>query len=128
MNILIVYAHQEPVQFTAAMKNMALQILEAKAIVVVSDLYGQGFSAIAQKWDFVTTSGNHYNYMLEQKHAANLDMAFSPDISGRDSKNAGRGDSIICHAHLVAQRAGDAQRLVRPGAGHGRGLGHRQDL
>src|SRR5438874_591730 len=40
------------------MKNMTLQILEnQKHSVVVSDLYGQGFSAIAQKWDFVTTSG-----------------------------------------------------------------------
>jgi NAD(P)H dehydrogenase (quinone) len=35
---------------------------------------------VAQKWDFVTTSGHHYNYMLEQKHAADLDLAFSPDI------------------------------------------------
>ncbi|HLG91097.1 MAG TPA: NAD(P)H-dependent oxidoreductase, partial [Candidatus Saccharimonadales bacterium] len=36
--------------------------------------------------DFVTTTGNHFNYMLEQKHAANLDMAFSPDIVGEIQK------------------------------------------
>lgn len=48
--------------------------------MTVSDLYGQGFNPLAQKWDFVTTSGGHFNYMLEQRHAARLDLAFSPDI------------------------------------------------
>lgn len=87
MNILIVYAHHEPTSFTAAMKNVAIQALESDGhTVTVSDLYGQGFSAVAQKWDFVTTSGNHFNYMTEQKHAANLQMAFSPDILGEIQK------------------------------------------
>lgn len=81
MNILIVYAHDEPTSFTSAMKNQAVETLAHQGhSVVVSDLYGQGFSAVSQKWDFVTTTGGHYNYMLEQKHAANLDLAFSPDI------------------------------------------------
>ena len=87
MNVLIVYAHHEPTSFTAAMKNVAIQTLEAEGHnVTVSDLYGQGFSAVAQKWDFVTTSGNHFNYMSEQKHAAKLQMAFSPDILGEIQK------------------------------------------
>ncbi len=87
MNILIVYAHHEPTSFTAAMKNMAVQTLEGQGhSVAVSDLYGQGFSAVAQKWDFVTTSGNHFNYMLEQRHAARLQMSFSPDILGEIQK------------------------------------------
>src|SRR3954462_9332565 len=87
MNILIVYAHQEPTSFTAAMKNVALDTLSRQGhTVVVSDLYAQGFSAVAQKWDFVTTSGKHFNYMLEQKHAARLDFAFSPDIVGEIEK------------------------------------------
>jgi NAD(P)H dehydrogenase (quinone) len=81
VNVLIVYAHDEPSSFTAAMKNAVTESLTHQGhSVVISDLYGQGFSAVAQKWDFVTTSGHHYNYMLEQKHAANLDLAFSPDI------------------------------------------------
>jgi NAD(P)H dehydrogenase (quinone) len=63
------------------MKNLAVEVLSHQGHnVVVSDLYGQGFNPAAQKWDFVTTSGNHFNYMLEQKHAARLDYAFSPDI------------------------------------------------
>jgi NAD(P)H dehydrogenase (quinone) len=69
------------------MKNVALQTLENDGhSVTVSDLYAQGFSAVAQKWDFVTTSGNHFNYMFEQKHAARLQMAFSPDIVGEIQK------------------------------------------
>lgn len=87
MNILIVYAHHEPTSFVSAMKNTAIQILSAQGhSVVVSDLYGQGFSPQAQKWDFVTTSGGHFNYMLEQKHAAAMDMSFSPDIVGEIQK------------------------------------------
>lgn len=81
MNVLIVYAHHEPSSFTAAMKNQAVSSLSRQGHnVVVSDLYGEGFNPIAQKWDFVTTSGGHFNYMMEQKHAASLDLAFSPDI------------------------------------------------
>jgi NAD(P)H dehydrogenase (quinone) len=87
MNILIVYAHHEPTSFTSAMKNMAIEALSAQGHnIVVSDLYGQGFNAVAQKWDFVTTSGGHFNYMLEQRHAARLDNAFSPDILGEIQK------------------------------------------
>ena len=87
MNILIVYAHHEPGSFTAAMKNLAIEILSRKGhTVVVSDLYGEGFNPVAQKWDFVTSSGGHFNYMMEQKHAADLDLAFSPDILGEIQK------------------------------------------
>lgn len=87
MNILIVYAHHEPTSFTAAMKNLAVETLSRQGHnVVVSDLYAQGFSAVAQKWDFVTTSGGHFNYMLEQRHAARLELAFSPDILGEIQK------------------------------------------
>lgn len=81
MNVLVVYAHQEPTSFTASMKNKALESLTRQGHnVMLSDLYAQGFGSEAQKWDFVTTSGKHFNYMLEQKHAAKLDFAFSPDI------------------------------------------------
>jgi NAD(P)H dehydrogenase (quinone) len=81
MNILVVYVHQDPNSFTTALKNTAVEELSRQGhSVIVDDLYGMGFNAVAQKWDFVTTSGKHFNYMMEQKHAANLNMAFSPDI------------------------------------------------
>jgi NAD(P)H dehydrogenase (quinone) len=87
MNVLIVYAHHEPTSFTSAMKNLATEVLVHQGHqVIVSDLYGQGFNPTAQKWDFVTTSGGHFNYMLEQRHAARLDNAFSPDILGEIQK------------------------------------------
>src|SRR5476651_928789 len=77
------------------MKNLAIQSLELKGhTVTVTDLYGQGFSAIAQKWDFVTTSGGHFNYMTEQKHAVNLEMAFSPDIVAEIQKLA-NADTVL---------------------------------
>ncbi len=86
-NILIVYAHHEPTSFTSAMKNVAVEVLSHQGHqVVVSDLYAEGFNPTAQKWDFVTTSGDHFNYMLEQKHAAKLGMTFSPDILGEINK------------------------------------------
>ena len=63
------------------MKNRVAESLTHKGHkVVISDLYGLGFSPVAQKWDFVTTAGGHFNYMLEQQHASKLDLAFSPDI------------------------------------------------
>ena len=69
------------------MKNVAVEVLSTQGhSVTVTDLYGLGFSPIAQKWDFVATSGGHFNYMLEQKHAANLNMAFSPDVLGEIEK------------------------------------------
>lgn len=81
MNVLIVYAHMEPTSFVSAMKNIAIQVLQDQGhSVVVSDLYGTGFNAVAEKYDFVTTTGEHFNYMSEQKHAANLQMSFAPDI------------------------------------------------
>ena len=87
MNVLIVYAHHEPGSFTAAMKNLVIEVLSRQGHAIsVSDLYGEGFNPVAQKWDFVTTSGGHFNYMTEQKHAANLDLAFSPDILGEIQK------------------------------------------
>src|SRR5665213_2901587 len=89
MNFLVVYAHQEPSSFTAAIKNAAVDALSRQGhSVVVSDLYALGFNAVAQKWDFVTTSGKHFNYMLEQKHAAKLDFAFAPDITSEIEKIA----------------------------------------
>jgi NAD(P)H dehydrogenase (quinone) len=87
VNVLIIYAHHEPTSFTSAMKNAATEVLSAHGHnVVISDLYGQGFNPVAQKWDFITTSGGHFNYMLEQRHAARLDLAFAPDITGEIQK------------------------------------------
>jgi len=87
MNVLIVYAHLEATSFVAAMKNVAVEVLQGQGhTVVVSDLYGVGFNAAAEKYDFVSTTGEHFNYMNEQKHAATLQMSFAPDIVGEIQK------------------------------------------
>ena len=81
MNILVVYAHHEPASLTGSLKNVALSTLTSQGHEVVeSDLYGTGFHPVANKYDFTTLSGGHFNYMLEQKNSAERDWAYAPDI------------------------------------------------
>lgn len=81
MNILLVYAHDERKSFTASMHNMAQSILtQAGHEVVSTDLYAVGFHSTAERYDFTTLSGGHFNYMHEQEVAAQKDWAYSPDI------------------------------------------------
>jgi NAD(P)H dehydrogenase (quinone) len=87
MNILIVYAHNEPSSFTSALNNVVIEELSLqKHTITLSDLYGQGFNPVAEKWDFTVLKGGHFNYMLEQKNSASNDLAFSPDIVGEIQK------------------------------------------
>lgn len=100
MNVLIVYAHHEPTSFTSALKNVSLKILETnQQAVSVSDLYSQGFQAVASKIDFNETSGEHFNYMSEQKYASLHNMSFSPDIADEIEKLK-HADLIIFHFPL----------------------------
>ncbi len=81
MNVLLVYAHDDPSSFTAALNNIAQEVFtQAGDTVVVSDLYGMGFHAIAEKYDFTQLSGKHFNYMFEQQFAAEQKWAYAPDI------------------------------------------------
>lgn len=100
MNILIVYAHHEPASLTASLKNVAASVLIRQGHTVVeSDLYGMGFSPLAQKYDFTSTSGLRVNYMLEQKRAVTNGMAFAPDIVTEIEKVMA-ADLIIFHAPI----------------------------
>jgi NAD(P)H dehydrogenase (quinone) len=82
------------------MKNVAINTLTHDGHTIeVSDLYGQGFNPLAQKWDFVTTTGNHFNYALEQKHAVRLNNAFSPDILGEIQKLQ-KADAVLFFAPI----------------------------
>lgn len=83
MNVLIVFAHPEPKSFNGAMKNVAVDTLsEAGHTVTVSDLYSEGFAAIAGPGDF-TERANEQRFELgvEQANAANNDC-FAADIQG----------------------------------------------
>jgi NAD(P)H dehydrogenase (quinone) len=64
------------------MHNRALGFFERRQdTCVISDLYGSGFHAVAEKWDFKTSGGAHQNYMFEQKRTATQgEGAFAEDI------------------------------------------------
>ncbi len=53
MNTLIVYAHEEPQSFNAALKDRAVTVLtDAGHTVEVSDLYAMNFDPVGGKRDF----------------------------------------------------------------------------
>ncbi len=100
MTILSVYAHHEPSSITARLKNTAIvTLLKQGHTVLETDLYGSGFAPRAEKYDFNTLSGEHFNYMLEQKHSALNNMSFAPDILAEIDK-INQADVIIFHAPL----------------------------
>ena len=87
MNVFMVYAHEDSASFSAAMHNRALSFFEkAGHAVTVSDLYGIGFHAVAEKWDFKVSGGLHQNYALEQKRAAGSETGFAEDIKSEIAK------------------------------------------
>jgi len=95
MNVLFIYAHDDPASFGASMHNRALSFFEQKGYKAeISDLYASGFHAVAAKWDFKSLSGSHKNYMLEQSSAVNKDGAFAEDIKSEIEKIR-RADIIV---------------------------------
>ncbi len=100
MNILSVYAHHESTSLTSSLKNVAVSSLMRQGHQVVeTDLYASGFAVKAEKFDFTINAGKHFNYMLEQKFAANNGMAFAPDILGEIEKIK-QADLIIFHTPI----------------------------
>ncbi|UVJ45776.1 NAD(P)H-dependent oxidoreductase [Pseudomonas sp. LS1212] len=69
MNVLIVHAHPEPKSFTAALRDQAVQTLQAQGHEVqVSDLYAMNWNPIASADDFSTRENPDYLvYALEQR-------------------------------------------------------------
>jgi len=74
MKVLIVFAHEEPHSFNAAMKNLAVETLEkAGHEVAVSDLYAMKFKAVADGEDFLERRDRHFlKRQMEEKAAAEL--------------------------------------------------------
>jgi NAD(P)H dehydrogenase (quinone) len=100
MTILLISAHDDPRSFVGAIHNTALATLErAGHKVLVTDLYAQGFNAVASSIDFKTKSGVHANYMFEQQRSINTKNGFSPDIQGEMDK-VSQADLIIFHFPL----------------------------
>lgn len=74
VHTFIVYAHEEPHSFNAAMKNLAIATLEEQGhSVVVSDLYWMKFKAVADAGDFLERRDKSYlKRQMEEKAAAAL--------------------------------------------------------
>lgn len=87
MNVLIVYAHQEPKSFNGAMLATAVTTLaEQGHKVQVSDLYAMKFKAVADAADFQKqTDPAFFKYQIEQGNAyANKTLA--ADIAAEQEK------------------------------------------
>lgn len=94
------YAHHEPTSLTASLRHTAEKLLREQGhFVMTSDLYAMNWQAAAQKWDFVTLSGQHFNYRFEQNTAAKAGDHFSPDILG-EIKKLKAADLILIHFPL----------------------------
>ncbi|WP_043930654.1 NAD(P)H-dependent oxidoreductase [Bacillus sp. EB01] len=81
MNILIVFAHPEPKSLNGFLKDFAVETLSAAGHdVIVSDLYGKNFKAVADRNDFtVLHNPEQLNYIMEQYHASK-NRTFTNDI------------------------------------------------
>jgi NAD(P)H dehydrogenase (quinone) len=87
MKVLIVYAHPEPRSFTAALKNLAAEVLtEAGHEVQVSDLYALGFDPAGGPVDVIERDDpTFFHYQREQIHAHASDL-FVPELKAEMDK------------------------------------------
>ncbi len=81
MNVLIVFAHNEPKSFNTVMKDLAVQEMQRQGNqVIVSDLYAMQFKAVADAEDFQSRANPDYLvYALEQRHGYQ-NGSLAPDI------------------------------------------------
>lgn len=84
---LIVFAHPDPRSYTAALKDAAVEALEAQGVeVMVSDLYAMRFEAEAGPADVTERLSNeHFNLALEQGNAL-AKGALAADIVAEQDK------------------------------------------
>ena len=87
MKVLIVFAHNEPRSFNAAMKDEAVRVLQDEGHeVVVSDLYAMNFNPVASAADFGSRADPDYLvYALEQRNAFKAGT-LAPDIAAEVDK------------------------------------------
>lgn len=87
MNVLIVYAHPEPKSLNGALKDFAVQRLEAAGHTVqVSDLYAMQWKAALDASDStVGPVGPHFHPSLDSKHAFENGLQ-ADDIAAEQAK------------------------------------------
>jgi len=81
MNVLMLHAHPEPQSFTSALRDQAVQSLEAQGHTVqVSDLYAMNWNPVASAEDFSERDNPDYLvYALEQRLSVKR-QSLAPDI------------------------------------------------
>lgn len=126
--ILIVYAHQEPQSFNAALLDTARRTLEdCGHDVEVSDLYAMHFEARATRGDFLAMrAADRFGYAREQYFAQRTD-GFAPDIAAEIDKLR-RADALILQFPLwwfsmPAIMKGWADRVLANGVAYGGSTG-----
>jgi NAD(P)H dehydrogenase (quinone) len=87
MKVLIVHAHPEPNSFTAALRDQAVETLQAQGHQVqVSDLYAMNWNPVASAEDFGARENPEYLvYALEQRLGAKS-QSLAADIQGELDK------------------------------------------
>ena len=95
MNVLIVYAHEEPKSFNGAMRDTAVRILqETGHTVEVSDRYAMNFNPVGGKHDFTTLADpDYFKYGIEQTKASEA-KTFAADVVAEQEKLL-RADLLI---------------------------------
>lgn len=87
MNILYIFAHQEPKSFNSTLKEAAITFLEKNGHSVrLSDLYAMKFNPVLDRADFLQPKNTDiFNPFLEQMNASKKGT-FSPDIMNEMEK------------------------------------------
>ena len=81
MNVLYIYAHQEPASFNATLKAVAVETLEnAGHNVKVSDLYGMHFKPVLDASDFMQRKKPDKLALFPEQINATKTGTFVPDI------------------------------------------------
>lgn len=95
MHVLLVVCHPEPKSFTHALMQRACEVLDRLGITYdISDLYAEGFNAVADRHDFKTVArGDRFHYQTEQKHAAEHGT-FSDELA-REQDRVRRANAMI---------------------------------
>lgn len=86
MNVLIVHAHPQPQSFTAALRDQAVQTLQAQGHAVqVSVLYAMNWNPVARAEDFSSRDNPDYLvYALEQRLGVKSQSLVFPRLSQFD--------------------------------------------
>jgi NAD(P)H dehydrogenase (quinone) len=87
MKALIVYAHEEPKSFNAALLKSTVDTLSGMGMTVtVSDLYAMNFDPVGGKRDFTTLhEPDYFKYAVEQTHATTAGT-FVPELAAEHKK------------------------------------------